>query len=319
MAYLVVAGTDHGIRPFVVALNDGDAMNPGITSKYILAFCLSTKQANISRILPTRAGSKPLHHAMTLFDHVRLPASALLGKLEKPEDMRLNFQSVIERVGIGSLILTLSNVSSLRIAAYVAAEYSYRRTITSPQGGAKPIIEFSTQRRPIMYAFAQVAVWDSFGSWATEKFLTPNIEPCVRYGLAAAFKACLVQGTQSSMYTLSERCGSQGLFPHNQIISCPLETRGTSIAEGDVLALCIRCASELLIERYTLPPPPENPDCLLAKHEAGLFKEAREIMEGISDHRSEAFNATVLPLCQPLIETSDIRGAKAPHSGLFFE
>lgn len=91
-------------------------------------------------------------------------------------------------------------------------------------------------------------------------------------------------------------------------------------AEGDVRVLAIRMsspillinpftqanistglASELLIGRYEVPPP-KNPNCALARHEAGLFAEAREIMKTFGNkHRSEAFNRAILPLCLPLV------------------
>lgn len=35
MARLIVGGEDHGARPFVVWLNDGQTMFDGITSKYV--------------------------------------------------------------------------------------------------------------------------------------------------------------------------------------------------------------------------------------------------------------------------------------------
>lgn len=50
-------------------------------------------------------------------------------------------------------------------------------------------------------------------------------------------------------------------------------------------------------------PPPRNPSCLLAQHEAGLFKEAQAHLKKAGGvHRSDHFNRTVLPLCQPLVE-----------------
>ena len=60
-------------------------------------------------------------------------------------------------------------------------------------------------------------------------------------------------------------------------------------------------ASELLIDRYRVPPP-KNPNGALARHETGLFDEARTLMKSFGDkHRSEAFNRTILPLCLPLV------------------
>lgn len=51
-------------------------------------------------------------------------------------------------------------------------------------------------------------------------------------------------------------------------------------------------------------PTPVDPTSLLARHEAGLFDEAREVMGNLgAGHRSEGFNRLVLPLCQRLIES----------------
>jgi len=165
-----------------------------------------------------------------------------------------------------------------------------------------PIIRFRTQQLPILHAVAQTIVLDAYGKDAVRRFLQPNLDPRVRHGIAAALKAAMVQHCQSTLYALSERCGAQGLFEHNQIIQSQLEMRGVAIAEGDVLALCIRLASELLIGRYEMPEA-ADPNSLLARHEAGLFEEARTVVMGLgAGHRSEAFNRLVLPLCQPLIE-----------------
>jgi acyl-CoA oxidase len=97
--------------------------------------------------------------------------------------------------------------------------------------------------------------------------------------------------------------------------------RGASIAEGDTLVTCIRMciystlglnltcsdlsglASELLLGRYELPAA-QNPKSLLARHEAGLFKECRSLLKlDGSNHRSEEFNNLLLPRCLPLIES----------------
>ncbi len=51
-------------------------------------------------------------------------------------------------------------------------------------------------------------------------------------------------------------------------------------------------------------PTPVDPTSLLARHEAGLFDEAREVMGNLgAGHRSEGFNRLVLHLCQRLIES----------------
>lgn len=60
-------------------------------------------------------------------------------------------------------------------------------------------------------------------------------------------------------------------------------------------------ASELLLGRYELPAP-LRPDSLLHRHEVGLMNEARRIIDTLESHRSEEFNRSILPLCQPLVE-----------------
>ncbi|KAH8085460.1 putative acyl-CoA oxidase [Cristinia sonorae] len=286
MARLMVNGEDRGVRPFVVALGNGKEMCKGVSAK----------------VLPTRAGANPVDHAITYFNHVHLPKEALLGSLEKPHDLRQNFLDVIWRVGVGSLALSNLTIAALRASVYVAGKYSIRRTVTGTDGKPMPIIAFRTQQIPILHTLAQTFVLDAYGKDAAQRFVQPDLDPRVRHGIAATLKAVMVQHCQSDLYSLAERCGAQGLFEHNQIIQSQLEMRGVAIAEGDVLALCIRLASELLIGRYEMPEP-ADPNSLLAKHEAGLFEEARTVVMGLgAGHRSEAFNRLVLPLCQPLIE-----------------
>ena len=148
--------------------------------------------------------------------------------------------AAIWRVGVGTLALTTYEISTLKVSAYIASKYSLRRFIHGPAKNKFSIFEFSTQQRPILHAVAQVRVWEAFAADAINQYTDPKQDSRVKAGIAAAFKACLTTGSQGSLYTLSERCGAQGLFVHNQIIEAQLETRGISIAEGDVLALCIR-------------------------------------------------------------------------------
>ncbi|KAJ7485009.1 hypothetical protein B0H11DRAFT_1148270 [Mycena galericulata] len=286
IARLIVSGEDRGVRPFVVPLGNGKEMCKGVSAK----------------ILPGRAGSKPVDHALTYFDHVYLPSTALLGKLEKPKDLRSNFLRVIWRVAVGSLALSTLSIPALKAGVYVAGKYSLRRTVTGPDGSPMPIISFRTQQLPILHTLAQTQVLEAFAATAIEWFTRDGLDMTVKHGIAASLKAVMLQHVQTSLYQLAERCGAQGLYEHNQIIESQLELRGVSIAEGDILALCIRLASELLLGRYSLPET-TNPSSYLARHEAGLFAEARTAMASLgSSHRSEGFNRLVLPLCQPMIE-----------------
>ncbi|KJK85365.1 hypothetical protein H633G_10792 [Metarhizium anisopliae BRIP 53284] len=286
-ARLIVGHDDRGVKPFVVELNDSQQMCRGITS----------------RALPVRPGTKPLDHAVTSFDHVLLPPTALLGSEAKPDDNRRDFLRQIWRVSIGTLSLSIMGVSALRIGSRIALTYSRRRLITTGDGAARvPILRFSTQMWPIVRGFVKSTVLKAFAEWTIDRFCSKTLSGSVRQALAVVFKTSV--GRETKLLTeLSERCGWQGLFDYNQISELALTFQGNSIAEGDTLVLCIRLGSELLGDKYSLPEP-QDPLAPLAKHELGLIAEARQEMidlGGYAERRSAAFN-NIVPRCRRLIE-----------------
>jgi alkylation response protein AidB-like acyl-CoA dehydrogenase len=225
-ARLKVHGEDYGIKPFVVWLCDSDQMRRGITS----------------RALPMRPGttSKPLDHAITTFDHVRLSPNALLGSISKPKDGRDDFLQHIWRVSIGTLSLSILGVSVIKVGTHIAALYSQRRMVASSNGrGHVPIMSFSTQQRPILDGWAYGIVLESYARWTVKEFMNPRHSRPVRHALATIFKATITRAS-GLLNELAERCGWQGLFSYNQISELALSFQGTYIAEGDTLVLCIR-------------------------------------------------------------------------------
>lgn len=174
--------------------------------------------------MPKRAGAKLVDHALTYFTHVRLPASALLGSTSKPADPRLTFQSVIWRVHVGSLSLSLFAIPTLAISAYIAGRYSLRRTVTAapPASGQVPIWTFRTQQLPILHALAQVAVMRAHAAEAIKLYTDiegKGKDARIRAAVAACVKTINMQQIQTSAFALSERCGALGLFEENQIIA----------------------------------------------------------------------------------------------------
>ncbi|KAI4592672.1 hypothetical protein KJ359_010574 [Pestalotiopsis sp. 9143b] len=141
---ILAGGEDAGVRPFVVHLRGPSGrLAPGITS----------------RLLPGRPGSKPVDNSITTFDRVRLPAAALLGSPDKPQNERDSFLANIQRVTVGNLAVGMPNVPVLRVAAMITGRYSLIRTVD----GGKPIITFGTQDGPILRALAHASV---FEAWA---------------------------------------------------------------------------------------------------------------------------------------------------------
>ncbi|KAF9457437.1 hypothetical protein BDZ94DRAFT_1292410 [Collybia nuda] len=271
-AKMIANGHNKGVFPFIVRLNDGARMCPGITA----------------RLLPYRGGSNPVNHSLTSFSNVYLPPSALLRHASGNEDCessatrRLEFLASIWRVAVGSLSLAALAIPNLQISALIAARYSQRRTVATP-GGRVPLITFTTSH-------------------------APDLDPRVRHGVATAMKVVAVQHAQEGNLELSERCGNQGLFGHNQMATLYAEQRGIAIAEGDLLGLSIRLCSELLLERYELPTS-THPSSPLAQHENSLLASNRAIILSMVHHRASDFNDRILPHCQSVIEAIGLRMA----------
>ncbi|KAJ7130599.1 acyl-CoA oxidase [Mycena epipterygia] len=290
MARLIIDGQDRGIRPFVVPLNDGKVMCEGVSC----------------RVLPDRSGTRPVGHAITSFNHVKLPAAALVGDLDSPLRPRIQFLTSIWRLGIGSATMGALCIPALRLAAYIVAQYAKRRTVANSQGNVVPILSFRTTQVPILRALSQSAVLEALYKEIRPHFSSTdnrNLSDVldIRNGFATVFKTISVHHYRDSSFALTDRLGAQGLFTQNQLVSAEMEIRGMTIAEGDITVICIRLASELLLGRYSLPGP-QYPSSLLSLHEQGIFAEMKDLFKGMdSRHRSEGFNRLILPRSVALV------------------
>ncbi|KAI0425065.1 acyl-CoA dehydrogenase/oxidase [Xylaria sp. FL1042] len=294
-ARLIVKGADHGVKPFIVNLSSEKGLLPGITSQ----------------LLPRRCGAKVLDHAITTFSHVSLSSGSLLGSLERAPDQRADFFHQIHRVAIGTLSLSTGNIPALQQSALIAGTYSSRRCVAADLGRKGiPIIRFPTQYRPILNAVVQSWAYEAFANEAITRFLDTELSMEVRHAVAVCFKTAVGIDTQETINELSERCGWQGLFAYNEIIEMGLALRGNAVAEGDYTVLCIRLASEVLLGRYKIPEARVKA-CLLARHEAGVWKETQDMIQslGITDYRSEEINAHLLPRCRDLVKATGHRMA----------
>lgn len=133
---------------------------------------------------------------------------------------RIHFLSEIWRIGIGSICLTSVVIPSLKVAAYVAAEYSKRRKVCTPQGQMIPIISFRTQQTPILHALIQAIVLEAFYQDIRHQFTSRDTKALVqRNALSTIFKTVAIGHWRPTSISLADRCGAQGLFAHNQIIA----------------------------------------------------------------------------------------------------
>ena len=81
-----------------------------------------------------------------------------------------------------------------------------------------PIWDYRTQQLPIVRALAQVYVFKAHVLEAIKLYTDERLDCRVRMGIGASVKASMARQAQPSFFELSERCGAQGLFEHNQII-----------------------------------------------------------------------------------------------------
>ncbi|KAI0263647.1 acyl-CoA oxidase [Gloeopeniophorella convolvens] len=279
MARLIIKGQDKGMRPFIVPIANTREPFPGI----------------ISIRLPLRSGASPLDFSMTRFNKVKLPASALLSDtFEAPRDARAAWWDTLWRIPIGSFVVAGPCVTGLKHVAYIGGKYSLRRTV-APHGEKVPIFSFPTQQWSVFHAVASGRVMEAWYKEVAPIFTDPKATHPIKHGLAVLVKATVIREAMECSHEMAERCGAQGTFDTNFIARHKADLNSVIIAEGDVLALCIRLWGELVLGRYTLPIP-DAKDSLLAKHAHGLLEEGRQTLRRIpGGHRSEAAEYELLP------------------------
>ncbi|CAA7265294.1 unnamed protein product [Cyclocybe aegerita] len=294
-ARLIVGDEDWGIKCFMVNLSDGVQMCPGVECK----------------VLPQRGGAHPVKHALTYFNHARIPASALLSRLNRSDDPRDSYFNDITGAMRGGLCLGTIAVSSMHIVSYIGAQYSLRRHVEDASTKQlRPIISFSTQYIPVLTAIAQTLVFDSYAREAVNLFgiAAFNDDIHKQHFVSVVFKTGAVRRAQAISLELGERCGTQGLMEVNQISVLHGDLRGAGIADGDIQTASIRFAMDVLLGR-TKPPATLYPDSLLSLHEQYMIEELRGIIQSGPSHRDPAVEKRILPFCEPLMEAISYRMA----------
>ncbi|VDB94435.1 unnamed protein product [Peniophora sp. CBMAI 1063] len=286
MARLMVDGDDRGHRWFIVPICDESHLYPGI----------------ISKRLPMRTGTSPLDFSLTSFHNVRLPASALLGSsLEAPAKPLEAWWGQVWRIPIGSMAVAAPFLVALKHTAYIGGRYSLFRTVAGRNPSPIPIITFPTQQWAILSAVATANVLDAWFKAMIRLVVDKSIDPRVRHGLSVVVKTTTMRHFLRCAVEVSERCGAQGTFESNFMARAICDCKGLIIAEGDVLTLCIRLFSELLLKRYSLPLPP-SADSLLAKHAQSVLQDATELAQKCSGgHRGQEFQYLILPQAESSI------------------
>ncbi|KZV67237.1 hypothetical protein PENSPDRAFT_584288 [Peniophora sp. CONT] len=280
MARLIVNKEDRGHRWFIVPICDETQLYPGVVSKR----------------LPTRSGTAPLDFSLTSFHDLLLPESALLGSsLEAPVSPHEAWWNEVWRIPLGSMAISAPFIQAIKQVAYIGGKYSSHRTIAGRGPVPIPIITFPTQQWPILSAIAIANVVEAWYKGLITVVVDKSLDPRVRHGLAVVVKTTIMRHFQQSADLIAERCGAQGTFECNFIARIICDCKGAIIAEGDVLTLCIRLFSELLMKRYFLPFPAAA-DCLLARRAHSVLDDNITLVQSLpGGHRGQEFQSLILP------------------------
>jgi acyl-CoA oxidase len=214
-----------------------------------LVLCEYIDSTITRRLLPQRVGPTPIDHSITTFNNVRIPGEALLGSLEISKDPKAALAQATWRIAIGSASIAGFTLPAMKAYATIGALYSMRRHV-GPPNNRTPIIQFRTQQIPILTMVAQAYVMDAFLRWAQTLFRDTSIDPRVRHATSVIFKLTAINMVNVGATTISERCGAQGLFAHNQITTlhvCLTWTRHASIMLTRVNCRT-RCGGSLLLK-----------------------------------------------------------------------
>ncbi|KAJ7248008.1 acyl-CoA oxidase [Mycena rebaudengoi] len=269
MARLIEKGEDFGCRNFIVPICNEKEMYRGVKSIR----------------LPPRSGTRPLDFSITSFHNA---ATALVSSTPRiitaPANALAAWWDENWRIQHGTSLIPSPMLHAIKASAYIVGCYSMERCITDRKDKRVPLFTFRTQQWPIASATAVGYVLENWYENIIETSRDPKLPQYLRHAMA-----------------LAERCGAQGTFEHNFLPRVENDGKGTVIAEGEILTLCIRLLSEPLLGRYSVSLSDAR-DSLVVRHAHGLMEENKRILAGIGGHRSAEFNALILPQSQSVIE-----------------
>jgi acyl-CoA oxidase len=245
-------GMERGVHLFLTDLQDAAGRPlPGIRT----------------RELPSRTGSR-VDHALTWFDDVRLPPSALLTKVPgrigpegvpagaAPGGRRARFHEAIARVVTGKLCMSASAVGGSRFALALALSHAERRSISGFRRGERvPLAAHRSHHAPLVEALATTYAMSLLHRETLRRFAA---DPAGSARDAAVAKAWICWRAREVLLACRERCGAQGLLAHNLLPGLLAGAEGTITAEGDNLAIALHSAASLLAAHPAPAPVPAS-------------------------------------------------------------
>ncbi|MEU6694429.1 acyl-CoA dehydrogenase [Streptomyces massasporeus] len=246
-ARLLIDGHDQGVHLFLTPLSDDSGHLPGI---------------RVTR-LPQRTGT-PVDHCLTAFDHVRLPREALLqadhGRLDDQNTFtttlgspRKRFLKSIDRVTTGKLCMSAGTLGMARASLAIAVRHAHTRHISGPRRGVRvPLMAHRSHHSRLLNCLALAYAMSFLHRSVLTHWNTHHPEQRDEAArLVAIAKGWITWHARTITTESRERCGAQGLLPHNGIADLTSHIEGGITAEGDNLVIWLKAASEMLFENQT--------------------------------------------------------------------
>jgi len=231
MARLIVNGEDQGCRFFLVPICNEREMYQGVTSVR----------------LPTRSGTGPLDFAITSFDHVHLPPTALVASdiqdISKPDHPLEAWWEEIWRIQLGTMAVPAPWISAIKSVAYIGGRYSLHRSLLGKNNSPTPIISFRTQQWPIAHATAVGLVLSNWFPHTVQQAMVNCPNQSIRHAMSVIIKTTICRHFQRCVSEVAERCGAQGTFEHNYMA-------GIEVIALGILAFKFADTSTLSLERW---------------------------------------------------------------------
>ena len=198
--------------------------------------------------MPERGGPNPVNHSITSFNNVRLPPDALLGPLENSGSHKSALNQAIWRVVTGTMAIGSMALPVMEATATIGTMYSLRRHVGSGQGRV-PIMHFRTQQLPILTLTARIYVMEAFQQWCTSIFCDTTIDSRVRHAIAGIFKTTITEHSNTASISISDRCGVQGLFAHNQLTTMHVSRASFCLHFSELTTIAVRMKHGVLLSR----------------------------------------------------------------------
>ncbi|MGW4732609.1 acyl-CoA dehydrogenase [Streptomyces shenzhenensis] len=284
-ARLVVAGKDRGVFPFVIQIADGQGPTPGVHSTIV------------------RSAVVPMDYSLARFDKVWLPRANWLSDdasiddegnfsdpLENRDKRLLRSVSTVQNVWAG-MSGALAAVS--RVAAASALHFSMQRSTTARIGTALPVLEYTTQHRPLFGCLADAmaisclantsrsARIELIDAWRRgERASSPGANTMTWGPWAPAnsklamAKVMTAWATERITAECRLRCGALGALKSSRYLDYQGLGHMLNAGGGDNLLIVLDTARDLVAQAFELPgPDPSLHTQKLALTDKALWRE----------------------------------------------